>query len=58
MKPIPNPLAEQCWAIAAKVTWTAEDWADFYHALTSVFLRIAARHAKRKIEEAETNRPH
>ena len=51
MKPVPQKIAEQAWEIAGLVTWTQEDWMDFYHCVTTAFVRIAARHAKRKIEE-------
>ena len=60
MKSVPPSLADQAWKIAGRVTWTVEDWADFYHSLTQVFIRIAARHAKAKLEQpcpAERRRP-
>lgn len=51
MTPIPPRLADQIWNIAGHIEWAAEDWQDFYESLTAVFARIAARHAKRKIDE-------
>lgn len=50
-KTIPPKLAEKCWEAAGKVTWTIEDWADYYQSLTAVFARIAARHAASKAED-------
>lgn len=51
MKPIPPRLADEVWKIAGHIQWTSEDWQDFYEALTAVFARISARHAKRQIDE-------
>lgn len=45
-----NDLREQVWSIAVSVEWTEADWRDFYESLTLVFTRIAARHAKSKID--------
>lgn len=53
MKEMPPGLAEKVWEIAGKVEWTAEDWKDAYHSITALFARIAARHAKAKIEASE-----
>jgi len=33
------------WKAAAKVEWTVEDWATFYHAINRALRKIAKRHS-------------
>lgn len=55
MESMPPKMAEECWKIAGSVEWTVEDWQDFYQSLTAVFARIAARHAKSKVDKSCVN---
>lgn len=49
MTVFPSELARKAWDAAGRVTWTAEDWATFYHCITEAFVRIAAAHVKASI---------
>lgn len=49
-----STLIEQIWTVVSCIEWTEADWRDFYESLTIVFTRIAVRHAKIKINEAQS----
>jgi hypothetical protein len=49
-----NKTCDQAWQIAGKVEWDGDDWQTFYEYLTRAFIIIAAKHAKARIESAQS----